>query len=100
MFFPEVPEGLLPFFDKDGLPSVGLRTTQSLLTIPSPRSGPPPRAPRHESNPPWKEGKPRAVSCWSWSLGLSKSESCQLHMADALPVEASLVQLYTTERLN
>ena len=42
MFFPEVPEGLLPFFDKDGLPSVGLRTTQSLLTIPSPRSGPPP----------------------------------------------------------
>ena len=45
MFFPEVPEGLLPFFDKDGLPSVGLRTTQSLLTIPSPRSGPPPPVP-------------------------------------------------------
>lgn len=45
MFFPEVPEGLLPFFAKDGLPSGGLRTTQSLLTIPSPRSGPPPRPP-------------------------------------------------------
>lgn len=61
MFFPEVPEGLLPFFDKDGLPSVGLRTTQSLLTIPSPRSGPPPPCPPPRIKPSVEGGQ--AQSC-------------------------------------
>lgn len=83
---PEAPEALLQELTFPLM--MGLRTTQSLLTI------------RPQIKPSMEGGQAQAVTCWSWSLRLSKSESCQLHVADDLPVEASLVWFYTAERLN
>ena len=95
MFFPEVPEGLLPFFAKDGLPPVGLRTTQSLLTIPS---LPPPTPPAQRIKPSVEGGQAQSgelleLESWTEQIWI-------LPTTHGLPVEASLVQFYTTEWLN